>query len=156
MEEGRLDQRFQLLLKDKGFNACRLWRLALQLEHAENLGIKIFNLSGFLNLYAFWKSNNFTIIPEKVDIHHYKNRLSITPDFCFQLTVELHKKSDKHCRLSHCKKRWVQLSRAGQPLNPDFESSKIFGDDDLVRRRELLGCTERSKTIWWVYTKTVD
>lgn len=50
------------------YSACsphKVWRVIESVEKLEKIGFKIFNLNGFLNLFAYAKNNNYCIISYK-------------------------------------------------------------------------------------------
>lgn len=141
---------WQALQEEPGFDALRLWRMAQQLDHVRRIGIQVVNDCGFLNLYAFWKQHNFTLIPDGVDVSNKRNVFYLPPGCSHSLSVELHRMSDRHCLLSHEGLRWVSLRRVGQSLNPDYNSNKVYADCSLLREGKLLGCSESGQITWWV------
>ncbi|MCB1066359.1 MAG: hypothetical protein KDN20_26005 [Verrucomicrobiae bacterium] len=138
------------LRNEKGFDAFRLWRLGEQLDHSESLGVHLSNWSGLANLYAYWKSNGFLIIPQNYDLDSGQLRLSIASNFCHDLNVELRRRPDAHCRLNHSRDRWTHLQRINSGHHPDFDLNRIYGDVSSVRDGVFLGCSESSETVWWV------
>ncbi len=141
---------WRALLDDAGFDAHRLWRLGEQLEYAQGAGIEFSNLSGLLNLYAYWKSNEYSIIPLQVDVREGLHRLGISMDFSRDVRVDLHRVADRHCRLTHDGSRWARLRRVAKGLNPDYSAENIYGDEALAGEGELLGCVDGGDATWWV------
>jgi len=138
------------LRSESGFDAFHLWRLAKQMQRAEELDVEISNLSGLVNLYAYWKANGFTLIPREADVHQSANRLAIAPNYCHELNIELQRRPDAHCRKTHSGDRWTHLQRINNGWTPDYNENTIYGDITTARSGQLLGCSERSSTIWWV------
>lgn len=141
---------WQTLCTDSEFDAFRIWRLAEQIERAKTLNVEISNFTGFFNLYAYWKHSEFLLIPRECDIKHSANRIGLTLDFSQDLNVELKRRVDCHCRLDHTGEHWTNLQRINSGHVPDFNLNRVYGDIISARRESFLGCSERTKTIWWV------
>jgi hypothetical protein len=83
--------------------------------------VKTLNLSGLLNLYAFWKSNGFRLVPRDTDARSL-TLLTINCDFATSLRVETKKRRDIHCVRSQ-----VSVSpRAWLVSVPVFEKSVTY------------------------------
>lgn len=143
---------WQTLASVKDFNAKRLWYLGLQQELAEKANLEILNTAGLLNLYAFWKSNDFALVPQSVNPQNSHNMLSIDGVFSLRINIELKSLYDRHCRRSHNGSKWVILQREGPSLNPDLSTNLKYVDHAAARNGWLSGCIEFEDCAWWVET----
>ena len=148
--EGLAD--WMTLSSDKDFTARRLWYLGLQQELAESVNIRINNTAGLLNLYGFWKSNDFALVHQSFDPRNPHNSLAIDGAFSLRLNTELKSISDRHCRRTH-DGEWVLLQRQGAGLNPDLSCNLMYVDHAAASKGLLRGCVESEDCAWWVQSK---
>lgn len=144
---------WQTLASDKDFNAKRLWYLGLQQEFAEGSNLEIVNTAGLLNLYAFWKSNDFALLHQSFNPQNTHNVLSIDGSYSLGINTELKSTCDRHCRRSHDGTEWVILQRQGPGLNPDLTSNLMYVDHAAASTGLLRGCVEYGRYSWWVEAK---
>ena len=130
--------------------ARRLWKLGEHEAILDAYGVKTVNLSGLVNLYAYWKSNGFRLVPRDTDPRSL-GMLNINCDFATTLRVETKKRKDVHCVRSHDGKRWVQLTRQNaKPLFREDGAIPLYVDLDSVAKGYLVGCIKRDRTNWWI------
>ncbi|MES2996128.1 MAG: hypothetical protein V4733_04885 [Verrucomicrobiota bacterium] len=141
------------LASDKDFNAKRLWYLGLQQALAEKSNLRILNAAGLLNLYAFWKSNDFALVHQSVNPQNPHNMLSIDGSYSLRLNIELKSISDRHCLRLDAGTVWVILQRQGQGLNPDLTGNLMYVDHAAAKIGLLRGCVEHGRSAWWVESK---
>ncbi len=141
------------LTSDKDFNAKRLWYLGLQQALAEECNLEIVNTAGLLNLYAFWKSNDFALVHQSVNPKNPHNMLSIDGSYSLGLNIELKSISDRHCLCPPAGTEWVILQRQGQGLNPDLTCNLMYVDHAVASAGLLRGCIEYGRSAWWVEAK---
>lgn len=144
---------WQTLASDKDFNAKRLWYLGLQQDLAEKSNLEIVNTAGLLNLYAFWKSNDFALVHQSVNPQNPHNMLSIDGAFSLRINTELKSIYDRHCRRSHDGSEWVILQREGPGLDPDLSTNLMYVDHAAAGKGVLRGCVQLKDCAWWVETK---
>ena len=138
------------LAADRGFNAKRLWYLGLQQEFAEVANIHFINTAGLLNLYAFWKQNDFSLIPKEINPKHPRNTVWIGENFAQTLNIQLKATNDRHCCPSPDGKGWILLQREGPGLNPDLNTNLRYCDYEAAREGRLRGCVEHQAFAWWL------
>lgn len=130
--------------------AMRLWKLGEHEAVLHSHGVKTINLSGLLNLYAFWKSNGFRLAPKDTDSRSL-NLLTIGSDFGAALRTETKKRTDIHCVRSHDNQHWVKLTRHNaKPLFKEDGEIPLYADLDSARAGRLTGCIKGACTNWWV------
>ena len=130
--------------------AMRLWKLNQHELSACDRGLKIVNLAGLLNLYAFWKSNGFRIVPQDADPRSL-NLLSLNCDFATGLRVNTKQIRDVHAVRSHDGRAWVKLTRHNsQPLFKEDSEMTMYANHESAANGNLVGCVERKTTNWWV------
>jgi hypothetical protein len=130
--------------------AMRLWKLGEHQAVLDGYGIKVVNLSGLVNLYGFWKSNGFRLVPRTVDPRHL-SLLSLVSDFGTGLRVETKQRRDVHCLPSHDGKCWRTITkRSAYPLFKEDASVPVYADYDSSKQGLLVGCVRRQRTNWWV------
>lgn len=54
-----------ILSRSEECNPHRLWRIIESLKQLTTMGVKLINFSGFLNLYAYAKNNNYCLVPHE-------------------------------------------------------------------------------------------
>lgn len=141
---------WQTLCSDKDFTAKRLWYLGLQQELAEAANIRIENTTGLLNLYGFWRSNDFALVHQNFDPRKPRNTLVIDGAFSVSINTELKSISDRHCRRTHDGNEWVLLQREGAGLNPDLNCNRMYVDHAAATGGHLRGCVVHGHLAWWV------
>jgi len=141
---------WQTLAGDEDFKAKRLWYLGLQQDLAEAANIETMNISGLLNLYGFWKQQDFELIPREMDPRNPHNLLVIDGSYSKRINVELKSLHDRHCRLYHGGTSWVKLHRQGAGLNPDLNTNLRYCDYSAAGQGILRGCIALQDTSWWI------
>jgi hypothetical protein len=140
-----------LSLAADGCNAMFLWKLGRHEAARRHYNIEILNPSGIANLVAFWKRSKFRLIPQEMDIHHPSNLVVIGCDFAKAIRVTAIQQQDEHCVRSHDDRRLVRLWRHdSRSLLPEDAQPPIYGAINDAANNRLVGCTKRSKGIWWV------
>lgn len=142
---------WQTLVCDSGFSAKRLWYLGLQEDLAEKANIQIFNPSGLLNLYGFWRENDYSIIPNNLDTRNPNNMLVIDGSYSLRVNSHLKRTDDRHCR-TYVNGEWVLLRRQGAGLNPDLTGNLTYCDYEAASNGILRGCVEFGDIGWWIET----
>jgi hypothetical protein len=138
------------LAGDSDCDALRLWRLGQHERLLEKHAIELLNPAGLLNLYAHWQNSGYSLIPRSLDLKLPHKLLVLEPDIGHGFRVNAKQQKDEHCVRSHQDNRWVRLLRNTRTLNPDHRDTPIYGDIELVQNGQLLACTERGATLWWV------
>jgi hypothetical protein len=141
---------WQTLASDRDFSAKRLWYLGLQQNLTEDANLEIVNPAGLLNLYGFWKNQDFVLLHHSIDPSNPNNMLAIDGKFSQRINVELKSTNDRHCRLSHEGDRWIEIQRQGVGLNPDLGTNLMYCDYSAASSGMLRGCIEYRDCTWWV------
>lgn len=141
---------WQTLASDCDFNAKRLWYLGLQQTLAEKSNLRIVNTAGLLNLYGFWKRNDFAFVHQSFDPRNPNNMLAISGSYSLGLNLELKSVSDRHCRRPPNEAASVILERQGKGLNPDVARNLMYVDHARANTGVLRGCVEFGQSVWWV------
>lgn len=144
---------WQTLSFDNEFSAKRLWYLARQEDELEKANIKLVNTSGLLNLYAFWKDQDFILHRREMDPKNPHNMLMIEGSFAKGLNVELKTTNDRHCQRMPEGDGWHIVQRKAVGLNPDLRSNIFYADHDAVGSGILSGCAEWEGHVWWVIAR---
>jgi hypothetical protein len=131
-------------------SAMRLWKLGDHQAAMQHYDIRISNLAGLLNLFAYWKDNGFRLAPQKMDIRSL-DHLSLLSDFATSMRVEARQCYDVHCVRSHDQSRWVRLMRHNaKSFFAEDTVARLFADCEAAKHRRLLGCVEQGNTRWWL------
>ncbi len=130
--------------------AMRLWKLGEHEAILHGYRVKTLNLSGLVNLYAFWKSNGFRLVPKDTDPRSL-TLLTINCDFATTLRAETKKRRDIHCVRSHDNQHWVKLTRHNSnPLFKEDGEIPLYTDLNSIKDGRLVGCIKRTRTNWWI------
>ena len=84
-----------LLAVEPGQPIERLLKLIKQKGWARARGVSFFNLSGYLNLYSYWRSFNSRIIPREMPVDPHTS-LYIAPDIISDFRQEMRTLLDEH------------------------------------------------------------
>lgn len=145
---------WQTLASDHDFTAKRLWYLGLQQKIAEDANLKIVNPAGLLNIYGFWKDQDFVLLHKSIDPSNPNNMLVIDGKFSQRINSALKSTMDRHCRLSHEGDRWIEIQRQGAGLNPDLSTNLMYCDYTAASSGILRGCVEYMDCGWWIEANT--
>ena len=129
--------------------AMRLWKLGEHEAVLDRRGTRIFNFSGLLNLYAYWKTNGFRLIPRETD-GRLLTLVRIADDFATSFRVETKHRKDIHCVRSHDNQRWVKLTRQNKSLFKEYENVRLYSDHKSITEGRLVGCILQGQILWWV------
>jgi len=139
------------LTANGGCTAMRLWKLGEHDAARERYGIELMNPAGLPNLVAWWKRAGFRLIPLQMDIHHPHNLVVIGCEFARAVRVEAVQERDEHCIRSHDGKRLLRVVRhSSRALFAEDEQAPIYGALAAAANKQLIGCTMRGRTVWWV------
>lgn len=141
---------WQTISTDRDFNAKRLWYLGQQQDFAEKANIRSINTAGLLNLYAFWKQQDFSLVPKDINPKNAHNMVLIGEGHAQHLNIQLKSTNDRHCCASPDKSGWILLQREGPSLNPDLSTNLRYCDYEAARGGRLRGCIERQTVTWWI------
>ncbi len=144
---------WQTLAGDQDLDAKRLWYLGLQEKLAERYNLEFVNPSGLVNLYGFWKDNDFSLIHKAIDPKNPHNMIAIDGSYSLRINSELRSIRDRHCRQSMSDAKWITLERQGRGLNPDQTANLMYVDHASAINGSLRGCVEYKEIAWWVHTK---
>lgn len=141
---------WQTISTDRDFTAKRLWYLGLQQDLAEKANIQFINTAGLLNLYAFWKRQDFFLVPKDINPKNAHNMVMIAENHAQPLNIQLKSTNDRHCCASPDQDGWILLQREGPSLNPDLSTNLRYCDYEAARQGRLRGCIERQTVAWWI------
>ncbi|MFT6862742.1 MAG: hypothetical protein ACJAVK_001301 [Akkermansiaceae bacterium] len=141
---------WQTLSTDQDFSAKRLWYLGLQQQFAKDAKVQFINTAGLLNLYAYWKQQDFTLLSNEIDPRGGHNMVWIGEGHAQSLNIELKETIDRHCSPSPNGNGWILLQRGGPDLNPDQGTNLRYLDYSAANKRRLSGCIEHQDAAWWL------
>ena len=138
------------LAGDNDFSAKRLWYLAVQQEMAEKANLEVMNTSGLLNLYGFWKQNDFGLIPRAMDPRNPNNLMVLGGQTSQPINVGLKVLNDRHSLLYPDRMTWVEVQRQGAGLNPDISTNRMYCDFQSASNGIIRGVVEHGGGVWWI------
>lgn len=141
---------WSILTTDPDCTAMRLWKLSEHEAVLEADKTNSINLSGLLNLYAYWQGNGFRLIPKTTDKRSLR-LLYFDATFAANLRIQTKQRKDAHCVQSHDSKNWVKLARRNtDSLFVEHEGIRMYADYDAVENGQLVGCVPQGNKLWWI------
>ena len=143
---------FDMFASSEDASLLRLWKLHEQVELLEQQDYKITNLSGELNLYAYWQQTDFLLIPASVPYPHPHSHLSIGTNHLYHLRVRERRNNDLHLAIFDGRGKAAEVRRLHtHPFFSALSNRPIFGAEELARRGELVGVVESSLPALWIW-----
>ena len=127
----------------------RLWKLKREEESIENRGVMLFHPWGNLNLYAYWKSQEYALLGKDME-YPGQSTMAVMQNFVAALREEIKKDYDFHC-VNYKTSIYTRVCR----MNPHafFTESRrlpIYADLLGVREGILRGVVETVRGPWWL------
>jgi hypothetical protein len=139
------------LVSRPGITFHRLMKLILEESELRNLGVRLINMSGFLNLYSYWETNHYTLVPNERHTLQGISMLNIDPNYYLKLRCEERKRVDVHAAKVNTRSDYLRVERLNpNSYFPTMSKKPVFVAPDLVRRGELRGVIEKYELIIWV------
>ncbi len=140
---------FTLLAWDGELTALRAWKFLDQEQRLAERGLMIQNLSGFPNLYAFLRDNDFMILPYDCDLQ--TDLMALPTDSIASLRRFLRVRLDSHGVLAPHGNPWLPVQRMNtqRDLLGDHPSP-IYGYPMDAAAGHLAACVESSGHVWWM------
>jgi hypothetical protein len=130
----------------------RLWKLRQQVAGFEEAGGQVMNLSGELNLYAFWLQSDFLLAPAGMPFPprgHYG--LSIGSNHLYDLRVAVRRENDRHLAAYDGEKS-AEVCRLHQhSYFSALSHCAVYVADEWARRGELFAVVESSAPTLWIH-----
>ena len=122
----------------------KAWTLNL----VQKAGLHIMNLAGELNLFSFWRRQNYCLISREMP-YPGTDMMTLFSDFLFSIHEEVCINNDLH--VVRYDSTFLRVRRV--QTSPHFKEAlrqPIFASADRVRNRELWGVVETSECTWWL------
>ena len=132
--------------------ACllRLWKLKVATREARAQGVRIANVNGTLNLYAFWQHQEFMLVPPAVAVPQPHGMLNIGPNFLYDLRVAVRRLADVHAapyaRGVHLRVRRVHE----HPFFRSIAQRPVYVADEELAAGRLIGVVEQGDVLVWL------
>src|SRR5206468_6222996 len=129
-------------------NLLRHWKLEVQNEETNKAALHIMNLAGELNLFSFWRRQNYCLISREMP-YPGTDMMTLFSDFLFSIHEEVCINNDLH--VVRYDSTFLRVRRV--QTSPHFKEAlrqPIFASADRVRNRELWGVVETSECTWWL------
>jgi hypothetical protein len=121
---------------------------------AETQGLRIRNMNGPLNLYAFWKANDWRFLLQDMPLANPHKMLGMEIDFLTAVRKKVEQDRDEHSCPSHDGTGWIRVRRRyPKAYRSKDRSAPMYVAVDEVAHGRLLACVETSARIWWVATR---
>ena len=125
------------------------------LQHAESLakqGVTVSNLSGPLNLLAFWKSQGFTLVLDRMFLSKNHTLLSIPPDCLRDFRLESRVNVDRHAvPIREEAGTWVPVQRLRQdPVLRSHAHRPVYLVSEAVATGQLRGLVKGPNHDVWI------
>jgi hypothetical protein len=140
---------FYLLAMTEDMSLLRLWKFDGHQETLRRNGLEIMNSAGELNLYGFWKKQNYCFVQKDMAVPG-TNGLAIMSDFLIDIHDEVTNDHDIHSARFD-RETFLRVRRV-QP-HPYFKESRrrpIYGSTDKVREGQICGVVETASRQWWL------
>lgn len=140
---------FMLLAWDNELTALRTWKFLDQEQSLAERGLRILNLSGFPNLYAFLRENDFMILPYDCDLQ--TDIVALPTNTVASLRRFLRTRLDSHGVLAPHGNPWLPVQRMDtrRDLLGDHPPP-IYGYPFDAVAGHLAACVESSGHVWWM------
>ena len=140
---------FMLLAWDEELSALRTWKILDQEYQLAKRGNMIQNLSGFPNLYAFLRNEQFMILPYDCDLR--VGMLALPTDLVASLRHSLRNRVDSHGVMSPTESGWLQVQRmTTQPSPLGDNPPPIYISPGHAATSRWAACVKSSRHVWWM------
>ncbi len=139
------------LISRPGITFYRLMKLILEEAELRNTGVRLINMSGLLNLYSYWETNHYTLVPNGRHTLQGIGMLNIDSNYYLKLRCDERKRVDVHAAKVNTRGDYLRVERLNpNSYFPSMSKRSIFVATDLVKRGELRGVIEKHELIIWV------
>jgi hypothetical protein len=136
-------------------SALRMWRMCRQKEWAQRHGLRIHNMNGPLNLYAFWRANGWRFLLRDMPLANPHKMLGMEIDFLTGVRKKVDEDRDEHSCPVHNGTEWVRVRRRyPKSYRSKDRSAPMYVAPANIPNGQLLGSIETTERIWWVAAKT--
>jgi hypothetical protein len=145
---------WRTLARCDDMSALRLWRMWRHQEWAEKRGVHIVNLNGLLNLYAYWRSNNWRFVPRQMELSQPHKMLTVGTGFIADIRKEVLHAYDDHSILAHDLTHWVRVERRGaKAYYARDKEAPVYIALEGSKQKMLMGVIETTNRNWWIVSK---
>ena len=138
---------FSLLGWDHECTALRAWKLLEQEDRLRQRGIEIFNLSGYMNFYAYAQKTGYSLLPD----NETPNLIHINGGFAEGLRTRLRQRQDRHAVRMPEGKRWIEVQRrTTSAFFKELQDAPIYVSPQQIDAGVLAGCVTHPNRTWWV------
>jgi hypothetical protein len=134
---------------DHDFTAIRVWKILDQQDALPGRGFEVLNVNGFMNLYGYLDSQNFS--PIRKD-QAAPGLMTLSPDFVALERQRVRQALDDHIALAPDSRRWIEVQRpATSAFFSEARNLPLFvAPLELRHSGQMLACVETSHRPWWV------
>lgn len=147
---------FELLLHHKDFTLLKLWKCKCQEDELHKNGTHIVNASGDINLFAYWLSNNYNLLPYGIDKKEIFNRLYIPTDSLLSIRKYVRSLLNIHAVEFHKNEYVVVQRREINHYVPSYNMKNIYVVIDYVFSGIFLFLIEGIKCRIWINFNETD
>ena len=132
----------------------RFMKLVQHEDWLHSQGVTIANLSGPLNLFAFWESNGYSLVPDHLYLPEANGQLLIPSDSLRDLRIRERANRDRHSvRAPDVDGQFVAVERiAPHVFFPSQARRPIYAAPQALTARHLAGIVECQSVRIWVLT----
>ena len=135
----------------EGASFLRVWKLLTRLEQLTEQGIEVGPDFGLLNLYAFWKDQNFQFVPRDVPFPSDRSVIMIEPGFVRSIRESTRRAADRHAAPWEGSNDWREVERHHRTaFFASLNERPIYVEAAALNRGELCGVVERPGLSCWV------
>ena len=132
-------------------SALRMWRMCRQKEWAQKHGLRIHNMNGPLNLYAFWRANGWRFLLRDMPLANPHKMLGMEIDFLTGVRKKVDEDRDEHSCPVHNGTEWVRVRRRyPKSYRSKDRSAPMYVAPANIPNGQLLGSIETTERIWWL------
>jgi len=141
------------LSKADGMEPLNLWRLIQMRRRLEGMGVRLQNMNGFLNLYAWADSLDGHLvphadIPNDIQIQDKTLHIGIRQNALLELRQEVAKSTDSHSE-KFVDGTWREVFTEGRNSFAEDDKQPLYVSFPTEERQRPLGAHISSKRCWW-------
>lgn len=132
--------------------ACllRLWKLKVATREARAQGVRIANVNGTLNLYAFWQHQEYMLVPPEVAVPQPHGMVNIGPNFLYDLRVAVRRLADVHAA-PYARGVYLRVRRVHEhPFFTSIAHRPVYVADEELAAGRLIGVVEQGNVLVWL------
>jgi hypothetical protein len=135
-------------------SALRMWRMCKQKEWAEKHGLEIHNMNGPLNLYAFWRANDWRFLLRDMPLAQPHKMLGMEIDFLTSVRNQVDQNRDEHSCPVHNGTAWIRVRRRyPKAYKSKDQGAPMYLAIGEIQNEQLLASVETPNRVWWIATK---